>query len=104
MFKAVKSNFLIKNSHGCVERGHICGPSANWFDEALPMMGPYLSYVATTDVTGSAGETVRPLGSIGAAASHRREPQHSVLLTRFSRFASFSERVNSSLRSAWTPS
>lgn len=62
-------------------------------------MGPYLSYVATNDVTGSARGTVRAMGGIGAAASYKREPQY---FTRFSRFASFFAQVSSSLRSAWT--
>lgn len=66
------------------------------------MMGPYLSYVATNDVTESAGETVRPMGSISAAASYKAEPQSFVPFTRFSRFASFSAQASSSLHSAWT--
>lgn len=49
-----------------------CKASANWLGEALPMMGPYLSYVATNDVNGSSSEKVGPMGSIGEAACSKR--------------------------------
>lgn len=65
-------------------------------------MGPYLSYVATNDVDGSARETVRPTGTSSAAASYKPEPQYFLPFTCFSRCASFSAQVSSSLHSAWT--
>ncbi|XP_029694694.1 otoancorin [Takifugu rubripes] len=57
---------ILQNSFNCtlapsgstLGRGQACGASANWLGEALPMMGPYLSYVATNDVVGSPSEMI----------------------------------------------